>query len=274
MCFSAGGRYADVGSNSASAAAAALAGAYRVTPQLRIGAFLDQDVTSKDATQVSLGYDVPLMGLFGVWNQNENGMGLSARVSAGFGDYDMSTVRSGFGPAQVGDTRFYSRGASGMLSYTLPLNRGWTVAPYLGLRDTELSRAGYTDRKVAPFSFPFTYATLNDRQVTGLAGLHLSLEVSPHVTLTAGAGLEHDLSRQADMDAGRGLVNTGLFTFTAKNVSANFTSTYRPTRGVLDLGGSYDLGLGRKLVADLSYQQDAYLATNTAAAVAAYQIGF
>jgi autotransporter-associated beta strand protein len=77
ICVSAGGRNTAVSAaNGLNNSSALLIAAYRVMPNVRIGAYADQNLSMNQAgNTVNLGNNTPLIGLFGAWNERLNGTG-------------------------------------------------------------------------------------------------------------------------------------------------------------------------------------------------------
>ena len=87
ICISAGGRNTAVSAaNGLNNTSALLIAAYKVHPQVRIGAYADQNLSVNNAgSTVNLGNNTPLIGLFSAWNERLDGTGTEVKVSAAYG---------------------------------------------------------------------------------------------------------------------------------------------------------------------------------------------
>lgn len=145
ICVSAGGRVTDTNNPSTNSQGALLIASYRATNNLRIGGYLDQNLSSNDARGMNLDNSNPMAGVFGVWNQNADGTGYEIRVAAGYSDKDITITRnSGLNTeAGKGDSSLQSTAVSATVSRGFALNNTrWIASPYLGLRYTKLERNG------------------------------------------------------------------------------------------------------------------------------------
>lgn len=270
VCLSVGGRFVDVGTNSAHAADAFFIGGYRLSNGFSIGDFLDMAAAPKGGQGIEVD-SVPLIGVYADWAQRPDGAGLAAHFSAGFNKDDVTLTRSVvafppffFSEPGSGTTSVYTRGISGMFTYGVPFEGG-TVIPYLGLQHTSISRGGYTEAGSAFVIDPLTFSTLTDSQTTVSLGVHGAHRISPHWTLKGTLGFEHDFVRH---------LGANSFTSALGNGAINFGNTYRATRGVAAIGGDFDVDANHKVVTSLTYRQEAFNAQTSLSGLVAYQVGF
>lgn len=281
-CLEGGARYTGVGHNDADGVGGVIVGGYRLSSQVHIGAYLDQNVGSKMNSQVDLKNDTPLVGLYGDWTQSQDGTGFSAHFSTGYAQNDVTITRialggglfAPFSQAGSGDARLYTRGADALFSYGMPVLSHFLVTPYAGLRAENISRAGYTEF-VSTAAQPLTYGTLTERQTSALAGLRVAAKVTPRFTLMGMAGIEHDLSHSVGQNSADGQFETvPAGPFTHGVATANFAGTYRTTRAVAAVEGGFDVLPGQQVVVSVGFQQDAFAATNSVTGNVGYQVGF
>ena len=267
ICVSAGGRYAlvntgDNGSNGL------IIGAYKLNPQIRLGGYIDQNLTSSNvAPHINLGNGSPLFGVFGVWNDQADQLGYSVRVAAGYGDRDLSMTRQVIGTSESGSgsTRLNSQAASVEASYALAINPQWLATPYVGIRYTKINASAYTEQSSTAVTTPLSFDTLSQEYTTALAGLRVNGKVDSNFGLFAGAGIEQDLNNHGDNYSATGI--TGL---TAINLNPNL----QKTRAVANLGVFYEIDKAQRISFNAIYRQEAFQSTNTLTSLVTYIAGF
>jgi len=168
ICVSVGGRYDRVNTGDTHASNSLLIGSYKVDANTRVGAWVDQNLSASSATGVNLNNGNPMFGVFGVWNADKSGNGFEARVSAGYGDKDLTVTRQvvGSGEAGTGKTRLNTQGVSAVISYNLPVAADLTVSPYLGARYTRVNANAYTEATSSAVTAPLTYSALKQETTT------------------------------------------------------------------------------------------------------------
>jgi hypothetical protein len=216
---------------------------------------------------IKLGNNVPLMGLFGVWSQNNTGEGYEVRVAAGYGDKDLTVTRNlmGTSEAGMGTSLVKTHAASGVLSFGQRVSEQWIASPYAGIRYTIISRNGYTESTSTDVTSPLAYNTLNQESTTAMAGLRLTGKVHPKATIVASAGFESDLHHNVGNYSATGL--TGL------NAVA-FNANVNDTRPVASSGIFYDITKAQRVGASFVYRQEAFQSTDTKSVFVSYQVGF
>jgi hypothetical protein len=119
MCISAGGRYSTVDNPSSNSSAAVVTLGYKVSPNIRIGGFLDQSVNTHSPTGIDISNKHPMMGAFAYWNQNADGLGYQVKIANAYQDKDLSTTRDVIGTSEAGrgNTSLNTRSYVSELSY-------------------------------------------------------------------------------------------------------------------------------------------------------------
>ena len=265
VCLSVGGQQTYVDSPSSNMTSAVVVAGYKVSPQIRIGGFLNPNVNSNTGSNVDISNKSPLMGLFAVWNQNENHLGYQVKIANAYQDKDVTTTRDvvGTSEAGTGSTTLNTQSYVGELSYAFLANEDKTlVRPYAAVRYTRIKQDGYTETSV---STPLTYAALEDRSTTALVGVKLNHKLAEKVNLTGSIGVEQDLDHQVD-----NLTATGVSGLT----SENFNDSIKRTRPVASIGAYYMPVKNQRISADLYYQQLPFQSTGSATAYVNYMIGF
>lgn len=267
ICVSTGGRYSRVNTGNTQETNGLLIGAYKVSPNIRVGAWLDQNLSSNTATGVSLNNGSPMFGVYGVWNEEPTGQGAELKVSAGYGDRDLTVTRQvvGTGEAGSGTARLNTQGVSAVASYNLPVNSLWTASPYLGVRYAKVGASGYTEQTSSAVTAPLTYNRLNQESTTALAGIKVSGRMSQECGVFASAGVEQDLNSKAGQYSASGV--TGL---TAIALNPNV----KKTRGTVSAGTYYDVDKTQRVSLSAVYREEAFTSMNSLSSMLMYTAGF
>ena len=264
MCISAGGRYSTVDNPSSNSTAAVVTLGYKVSPNIRIGGFLDQSVNNSSPTGIDISNKHPMMGAFAYWNQNADGLGYQVKLANAYQDKDLSTTRDVIGTSEAGrgNTSLNSRSYVSELSYAFMYKENTLVRPYFALRYTTIEQDAYTETGVTT---PLTYSALNDRTTSALMGVKFKHALTPKANLIGSLGAEQDLNNKTDR-----LTATGVSGLT----SENFTGNLHHTRPVASLGATYDIAKSQRLTGEVLVQQLPFQSTAGATAYFNYMIGF
>ncbi|CAN4271837.1 Autotransporter beta-domain containing protein [Methylophilaceae bacterium] len=268
LCVSVGGQQTYVDSPSSNMTSAIVVAGYKVSPSLRIGGFLNQNVNSNTGSNVDISNKSPLMGLFAVWNQNEDHLGYQVKIANAYQDKDVTTTRDVIGTSEAGrgKTDLNTQSYVGELSYAFLTNEDKTlVRPYAAVRYTRIKQDGYTERTTTAVTAPLTYAALSDRSTAALVGVKLNHKLTDKVNLTGSLSVEQDLNHDVDNLTASGV--SGL-------TSEAFNNNINRTRPVASVGAYYMPVKNQRIAADLYYQQLPFQSTGSATAYVNYTIGF
>lgn len=268
LCVSVGGQQTYVDSPSANMTSVVVVAGYKVSPTLRIGGFLNQNVNSNTGSNVDISNNSPLMGLFAVWNQNENHLGYQVKIANAYQDMDVTTTRDVIGTSEAGKgkTDLNTQSYVGELSYAFLTNEDKTlVRPYAALRYTRIKQDSYTERTTTAVTAPLTYAALSDRSTAALVGVKLNHKLTDKVNLTGSLGVEQDLNHDVDNLTASGV--SGL-------TSEAFNNNINHTRPVASVGAYYMPVKNQRIAADIYYQELPFQSTASTTAYVNYMIGF
>lgn len=268
LCIAVGGQqtYVDNPSSSNMTSAVVVTG-YKVSPTLRIGGFLNQNLNNHTSASVVISNDNPLMGLFAVWNQNEDHLGYQVKIANAYQDKDVTTLREVTGTSEAGrgNTELNTRSYVGEVSYAFLAKEDKTlVRPYAAVRYTRIKQDAYTEETTSAVTAPLTYAALSDRSTAALLGIKVDHKLAEKLNLKASLGVEQDLSHQVD-----NLTATGVSGLT----SENFNDNIERTRPVASIGAYYMPAKNQRIAADLYYQQLPFQSTGSTTAYINYMIG-
>ncbi len=266
ICVSAGGRYNRVNTGETKAANGLLMGAYKVNPNIRVGAWVDQNLSVNTGTGVNLSNSKPMFGLFGVWNAHPSGHGFEARVSAGYGDKDLTVTREAVGSsgeAGTGTARLNAQGVSVVFSYNAPVMVHWVASPYLGARYTKVRAGGYTESDAV--TTPLTFGELKQEAATALVGMNVSGRVMSNLGVFAGLGAELDTTTRGNNYSATGV--TGL-------TDIAFNPNIKRLRGSANAGFYLEVDKTQRISLNAIYREEAFASMNTISSMLTYTAGF
>ena len=265
MCISLGYRYANTNHYNAQENATNLKLAYRVTPNFRIGTVLDQAFSSSDPQNFRVKNSQPLVGVFANFSQNPDETGLNLRMSAAYHNSKMSVTRNVLAntEAGVGSTNLKSTGLLAELSYAAKISDKIQIKPFVGMRQTEISRNAYSETSGA--SFPITYEAVKQKFTTAIFGVRSNFELSKSVGLTFGAGVEQNLRSRVDGYSGA-ISQVGSFSLASPNV--------RKTTAFVDAGVNYEINAAQRLSSNVIYGTQALNTAKVAMVYLNYSVGF
>ena len=272
FCVSVGFRNAQMGSNYADTGETAglLTAAYRVTPEFRIGGFIDQDLVSQSPVGVDPKNTQPMLGAFAVYQENPSFAGLTVRAALAYQEGDLRITRPELAGTEAGTGRARTSAFAfgGEIAYGFPLDGIWVAQPYAGLRRSDSQRQGYTETTSDSVEYPITYNRFGQQVTSATAGLRLRGSITPEFSLTFGAGMEHDLDSKVDRYSGTSAI-AGLESF-----SINASQQQNETRAVGSAGMRYMVASNQALAFDASVRQMPYGNDPSVTTMLRYSIGF
>jgi hypothetical protein len=270
ICISAGGRNTQVSAGSINNSSGLLIGSYRLDANnSRIGFSLDQNFsTSMPGGTIKQSNNTPMVGVFGVWQENLDTTGWQAKLSAGMGQKDTTIQRTVVGTSEpgVGSATMISQGAQAMGKYGFAVMDDVLILPYAGLRYTRNNMGGYTEATSSSVTAPLTMNKVNTNSSAALIGVEGKYKIMPDVTVLVSGGVERNMSTNYDNYIATSPSITGL---TPISMNPNIVRT-RPTATV---GAYYDVQKNQRLGINAIYRQEMYQAVGTTTILATYTIG-
>ena len=270
MCISAGGRYTTIDNPGINNSAAVVNLGYKVNPNIRIGAYLDQNINISKPTGIDISNNTPLMGAYAVWNKEQSGLGYQLRVANTYQEKDITSTRTVFNTSEAGSGKSSLKSQSYLaeLSYAFQYEDKTLVRPYAGLRYTHLKQDGYIEATVTgSVEDPLTVAALKDRSATALLGVKVNRTLTDKATLTGQLGLEQDLYHKVGNYSATDLNGSDL-------TAVAFNSNIKRTRPVASVGAFYDVTKTQRASATLNYTQLPFQSTSSVTGYFNYTIGF
>lgn len=273
VCVSAGGRNTAVQAQGINNTSGLIIASYRLDKNnSRIGAYADQNISVSGPGTVQLGNNTPMLGVFGVWSERPDEVGIEVKISAAFGQKSTTVTRGVVGTgsdaseAGTGGSNITSQGIQAIAKYGFGVMQDVIISPYVGIRYTQNNLGGYTEATSATVTAPLTYGQLNTSATTVLAGAQAKYKGIPKTTLFASAGIETDTNTA---NGSYNATNTSIGGLTPVNFNPNPVRT-RPTA---TLGAYYDIVKNQRLGVIGIYRQEAYQAVSTTTVMATYTIG-
>ena len=264
VCVSGGGRVAKTDNISGSTTSTLLVATYKALSNLRVGAFVDQNVASSNITGISMDKS-PMYGVFGVWNQNPDATGYEVRLSSGWSNQNVTQTRNvvGSSEAGVGSATLTSQALSAVVSYVMPvIDSAWIASPYLGVRKTKINRGSYTETSAV--TAPLTYSDLRQDITTALAGVRMIKKFGNDLYFTGSVGVEQNIGSNINTLDATGV--TGL-------TSTDFTANYAKTRPVASVGVNYAVAKDQRISFGAMYRKEPFQSAGSTTAMLMYQVG-
>ncbi|MFM2150836.1 MAG: hypothetical protein RLZZ187_3142 [Pseudomonadota bacterium] len=272
FCVSVGFRNSQMGSNYSDSGETAglLTAAYRVTPEFRIGGFIDQKLVTQSPVGVDPKNTQPMLGAFAVYQENPDFSGLTIRAALAYQEGDLRITRPELTDTEAGTGRARTTALAfgGEIAYGFPLDDTWVAQPYAGLRRSDSQRQGYTETTSDSVEFPITYNRFGQQVTSGTAGLRLRGSITPEFSLTFGAGMEYDLNSKVDRYAGTSTIPD------LESFSINASQQQNETRAVGSAGMRYMIASNQALAFDASVRQLPYGNDPSVTTMLRYSIGF
>jgi hypothetical protein len=276
LCISYQARYTSLagrnGGDSTDDAAGVFTVAYRLSPELRLGGFMDFRLRQDAPTNLKYGDDLPSFGLFLGYTQNADGTGLQGRISGAYQRGEVSITRSnGLENTEPGSGKatLTSRVLGGEIGWGFAMPHNLIATPFLGMRYTEASRSAYSERTEAgTVDYPISYSDFHQQVTTANLGLRLRGALTEAIGWQLGGGAEYDLRRDANTYNGTSSI-PDLTSFAL--ASADKANRLRPFAMA---GTHYQLGPNQRLTANLIYREQAYTAEPSITALAGIQVAF
>lgn len=270
ICVSAGGRNTQVSAGSVNNTAALLIGSYRLDKNnSRIGISLDQNLTtSMPGGTIKQSNSTPMVGLFGVYQENLDNTGWEAKVGVAMGQKDTTIQRGVVGTSEpgVGSATMINQGAQATVKYGFGITEDVLVLPYAGVRYTRNNMGGYTEAASSTVTAPLTMNPVNTNSSAALIGVEGKYRVLPAVMTYASAGIERNMSTNYDNYVASSTSIAGL---TPISMNPNMVRT-RPTATI---GAYYDIEKNQRLGVTGIYRQEMYQAVGTTTVMATYTVG-
>jgi hypothetical protein len=267
ICISAGGRQTGSSSFINGTTSALLIGAYKVNDKIRVGAYLDQNLSASNPNSIiSNSNSTPMGGLFAVWNEQDDGLGTEVKASLGYNNKGMTITRPVVGTSEPGSgsTALTSQGANVVAKYNFGIDSRTTVSPYVGARYLSTVMNGYNEGQASNVLVPLAYSSLSMNATTALAGIGGTHRLDEVITLSASAGMEADVQ-----------VTNGSYTVTNVNGLSPVALNPNPNkvRPTATAAAYYKLHKDAQIGLSVLYRQDSMTGTSSTTGMVTYTMG-
>lgn len=267
VCVSAGGRDTLISDPSINTVSALLIGAYRIKDGLRIGAYLDQNLSASNPNGITtMSNGAPMGGLFGVWSEKSDSTGTEIKVSLGYDNKGMTVTRPVIGVSEPGSggTNLTGQGVAITAKYGLAISNKTIIAPYIGMRYMSIKMGGYSEGASNTVQYPLSYSSLSMDTATALVGIVTNYKLNEQWSFAASAGAEID-------------TQTSVGSYTVSNYTGltpvALNSTPNNVRPAAMLSAYYMVDTGARLGFSTMYRQDAFTGMSSTTGLATYTIG-
>ena len=269
MCVAIGGRYSKYDFDGQHNTADVLVLGYKVNPNFRVGAHMDQKLNRSNLTGISLDNKTPMFGLMAVYNENPNGHGLQVKVANSYQDQDITATRTVFSTSEAGSgkTNLKTQNYLAELSYNIKTDDNLISSPYAGVRNSKIKQAGYTESTTTAVTDPLTYNALKDESNTLLIGIREKYKVDNNVSVFGSIGVEKDFNHSVDNYSASDVNNSGI-------TAINFNNDIKKTRGTGTVGANYNFTPTSMVSASFNYTQLPYQTTDAKNVYINYSVGF
>ena len=269
MCVAIGGRYSKYDYDGQRNAADILVLGYKVNPNFRVSAHMDQKLNRSNLTGISIDNKTPMFGLMAVYNENPNGLGLQVKVANSYQDQDITATRTVFSTSEAGfgKTNLRTQNYLAELSYNIKTDDNLISSPYVGVRNSKIKQGGYTESTTTTVTDPLTYNALKDESNTLLVGIREKYKVDKNISVFGSVGVEKDFNHNVDNYSASDVNNSGI-------TAINFNNDVKKTRGSGTLGANYNFTPTSMISASFNYTQLPYQTTDAKNVYINYSVGF
>jgi hypothetical protein len=269
MCVAIGGRYSKYDFDGQHNTADVLVLGYKVNPNFRVGAHMDQKLNRSNLTGISLDNKTPMFGLMAVYNENPNGLGLQVKVANSYQDQDITATRTVFSTSEAGSgkTNLKTQNYLAELSYNIKTDDNLISSPYAGVRNSKIKQGGYTESTTTTVTDPLTYNALKDESNTLLIGIREKYKVDNNVSVFGSVGVEKDFNHSVDNYSASDINNSGI-------TAINFNNDVKKTRSAGTVGANYNFTPTSMVSASFNYTQLPYQTTDAKNVYINYSVGF
>ncbi len=268
LCISSGIRSTTTNSDQVYDTGGLIVMAFRTSARTRMGMFADQSFYGQVGSNIDVSYYNPMVGIFADWKKNQDGTGLTLKLSGNYqkNSVDITRTITGYSEAGSGTTALRSSGGQLTARYGMDFKSGVNLSPYIAVRRIRQWLDAYEESYTSSVSAPLSYSALSAISTTALVGMDVDVAMNKVFHLVASAGADFDLyTNDAAVTTTSGI--SGL-----SAVSLSATSVQRRRKATL---GTYLLlPSGERISLMGMYQQEPYAGLNTVRVTATYAAQF
>ena len=239
----------------------------KIDDNFRVSGYVDQTINHDNYNDINVDANIPLIGLTGVWNKNEDHQGLQIRVANSYQSNDAEITRAVVGTSELakGKTTVASQSYTAEASYQITNSiTDISHRPFVAVKYMKTEMDGYTEKNATA---PASYSDMDQDNISAIVGVKAEKKVSSKVTLKGSLGLEKDLdSNEASLQG----VITGLSAFN----SAAIGNGKNKTRALASIGANINLDGGQRVEIEGLYQELRYRKDDATTVYVTYMLPF
>ena len=263
-CISIGGRYISINDPKSETSGIVLVYGKKHSQNFRWGGFIHYNINYNTSSNLTLSDKVPLIGFYGVWNENEDKSGLQFKIGNSYQAINATIIRPQAGASEKakGETKITANKFILELRDNIFLSDITTVSPYLAMRYSEKYQKGYTEKNV---DLPLTFNKIFDNSWSVIGGLKYNFKISQKYRFDGTFGVDHDISHNVSKLSPNGV--SGI-------TSVDLTKNHRSTRYIVSFGLDNMITKNQVLRLKVQYEELPYQGMNESNMYATYNFLF
>ena len=263
-CISIGGRYISINDPKSETSGVVLVYGKKHSQNFRWGGFIHYNIDYNTSSNLALSDKVPLIGLYGVWNENADKSGLQFKIGNSYQAINATIIRpqAGVSEKAKGETTITANKFILELRDNIFLTHIITFSPYLAMRYTEKYQKGYTEKNV---DLPLTFNKIFDNSWSIIGGIKYSFKINQKYKFDGTFGVDHDISHNVSKLSPNGV--SGITT-------VDLTKNHRSTRYIVSLGLDKKMNKNQILRLKAQYEELPYQGMNESNLYATYNFLF
>ena len=247
-CLSIGGRSINVNNPKSEINGLVLVYGKKYSSNFRWGTFVHSNVSYNTSANLKLTNKTPLLGFYGVWNENDDHTGLQFKIGNSYEATNAKITRPlvGVSDQAEGNTSLKYNKVILELRNNKKISDKFILSPYFATLYSQKHQKGYTETGI---SLPITYNNIIDTSITAITGIKFKKEISLKNNFYGTIGIEHDISHNISALSPTGV--SGLTT-------VDLTQNHRATRPVISLGLDHKIFNNQMLRIKGQYQELSY----------------
>lgn len=269
ICAQLGARYTELASPKISSKSIILNGAYHISDQWRLGAYID---AGKITSQPSISYvkqsgEDPIFGAYSVYSDKIGSQPVSLRLGANVGStsVDVSTPNIGNLGSLSRTINIKAQSYLALVNTQLAIHPKAVLIPYLGTTYTAMKIDGGNNNSSRLSNLPILFNGVSTDIFALQAGLNSVFRPAETLTLSASAGVQHTLSSSISN------LSVSQSTLASSYTGKTNLATNVPTFMAL---AKYNPIPDHELMAKIFYRQEVYQRIGVTSYTLAYSIGF
>ena len=247
-CLSIGGRSINVNNPKSEINGLVLVYGKKHSSNFRWGTFVHSNVSYNTSANLKLTNKTPLLGFYGVWNENDDHTGLQFKIGNSYEATNAKITRPlvGVSDQAEGNTSLKYNKVILELRNNKKISDKFILSPYFATLYSQKHQKGYTETGI---DLPITYNNIIDTSITAITGIKFKKEISLKNNFYGSIGIEHDVSHNISALSPTGV--SGLTT-------VDLTQNHRATRPVISLGLDHKIFNNQLLRIKGQYQELSY----------------